>query len=143
MTKENFIKISKDYIALTKPKVILLLVVTAISGMFLGNGSAPSIILMLIVILGGTLASGGAGAINHFIDKDVDQMMKRTSNRPVASSRVSPKKALSFGIILTLLSFIVLYFGSNFLTAILAILGNIFLQLFFSGHHHIFGLLLC
>ena len=100
MTKENFIKISKDYIALTKPKVILLLVVTAISGMFLGNGSAPSIILMLIVILGGTLASGGAGAINHFIDKDVDQMMKRTSNRPVASSRVSPKKALSFGIIL-------------------------------------------
>ena len=126
MTKENFIKISKDYIALTKPKVILLLVVTAISGMFLGNGSAPSIILMLIVILGGTLASGGAGAINHFIDKDVDQMMKRTSNRPVASSRVSPKKALSFGIILTLLSFIVLYFGSNFLTAILAILGNVF-----------------
>lgn len=58
MTKENFIKISKDYIALTKPKVILLLVVTAISGMFLGNGSTPSIILMLIIILGGTLASG-------------------------------------------------------------------------------------
>ena len=74
MNKENFLKISKDYIALTKPKVISLLLVTAISGMFLANGSTPSLILIIIIIVGGTLASGGAGAINHFIDKDVDQL---------------------------------------------------------------------
>ena len=132
MNKENFLKISKDYIALTKPKVISLLLVTAISGMFLANGSTPSLILIIIIIVGGTLASGGAGAINHFIDKDVDQLMKRTSNRPVASNRVTPNKALSFGVFLTILSFIILYFGSNFLAAILAILGNVFYVFIYS-----------
>ena len=132
MNKNNILRISKDYIALTKPKVISLLLVTAITGMFLANGSTPPIILILIIILGGALASGGAGAINHFIDKDVDKLMKRTSNRPVASNRVPQKRALAFGITLTILSFIVLYFGSNFLTALLAISGNVFYVFIYS-----------
>ena len=83
----------KDYTTLTKPKVNLLLVITALSAIFLASENLPSIQVLIAVIVGGTFASGGAGAINHSIDKDIDNTMKRTSKRPVAGERISKLNA--------------------------------------------------
>ncbi len=95
MSIEQYIK---DYTTLTKPKVNLLLVITALSAIFLASNNLPSLQVLVAVIVGGTLASGGAGAINHSIDKEIDNTMKRTSKRPVAGDRISRTNALIFGI---------------------------------------------
>tara|TARA_E500000331_G_C17244967_1_gene708741 strand:+ start:1018 stop:1887 length:870 start_codon:yes stop_codon:yes gene_type:complete len=116
----------RDYTTLTKPKVNLLLVITALSAIFLASDNFPSIQVLLAVIVGGTFASGGAGAINHSIDKDIDNTMKRTSKRPVAGERISKLNALIFGIVLNVASFIILTILTNTLAAIMAISGTLF-----------------
>ena len=122
----------KDYTTLTKPKVNLLLVITALSAIFLASDNFPSIQVLIAVIIGGTLASGGAGAINHSIDKEIDNTMKRTSERPVAGDRISRFNALLFGIILNLASFLILTYLTNMLAAIMAISGTLFYVLIYS-----------
>mgnify|MGYP001273450558 FL=1 len=122
----------KDYTTLTKPKVNLLLVITALSAIFLASDSLPSISVLFAVIVGGTLASGGAGAINHSIDKDIDNTMKRTSKRPVAGERISKYNALLFGIILNVASFIILTYLTNILAALMAISGTLFYVIIYS-----------
>ena len=122
----------KDYTTLTKPKVNLLLVITALSAIFLASDNFPSIQVLIAVIIGGTLASGGAGAINHSIDKEIDNTMKRTSERPVAGERISRFNALLFGIVLNLLSFLVLTYLTNMLAAMMAISGTLFYVLIYS-----------
>ena len=122
----------KDYTTLTKPKVNLLLVITALSAIFLASDSLPSISVLFAVIVGGTLASGGAGAINHSIDKDIDNTMKRTSKRPVAGERISKSNALLFGIVLNVASFIILTYLTNILAALMAISGTLFYVLIYS-----------
>ena len=122
----------KDYTTLTKPKVNLLLVITALSAIFLASDSIPSISVLFAVIVGGTLASGGAGAINHSIDKDIDNTMKRTSKRPVAGERISKYNALLFGIILNVASFIILTYLTNILAALMAISGTLFYVIIYS-----------
>ena len=122
----------KDYTTLTKPKVNLLLVITALSAIFLASDSLPSINVLTAVIVGGTLASGGAGAINHSIDKDIDNTMKRTSKRPVAGERISKSNALLFGIVLNVASFIILAYLTNILAALMAISGTLFYVLIYS-----------
>ena len=122
----------KDYTTLTKPKVNLLLVITALSAIFLASNNLPSIQVLVAVVVGGTLASGGAGAINHSIDKDIDNTMKRTSKRPVAGDRISRTNALIFGIILNLLSFLILFLLTNILAAFMAISGTLFYILIYS-----------
>ena len=122
----------KDYTTLTKPKVNLLLVITALSAIFLASDSLPSISVLFAVIVGGTLASGGAGAINHSIDKDIDNTMKRTSKRPVAGERISSSNALLFGIVLNVASFIILTYLTNILAALMAISGTLFYVLIYS-----------
>lgn len=122
----------KDYTTLTKPKVNLLLVITALSAIFLASNNLPSIQVLVAVVIGGTLASGGAGAINHSIDKDIDNTMKRTSKRPVAGDRISRTNALIFGIILNLLSFLILFLLTNILAAFMAISGTLFYILIYS-----------
>ncbi len=122
----------KDYTTLTKPKVNLLLVITALSAIFLASDNLPSVQVLIAVIVGGTLASGGAGAINHSIDKDIDNAMKRTSERPVAGERISRSNALLFGIMLNLASFMILTFLTNVLAAIMAISGTLFYVLIYS-----------
>jgi len=124
--------IIKDYTTLTKPKVNLLLVLTALSAIFLASDGIPSLQVLIAVVVGGTLASGGAGAINHSIDKDIDEQMKRTSKRPVAGERISKLSALIFGIGLTVLSFIILYFFTNLLAALMALSGNLFYVLIYT-----------
>ena len=122
----------KDYTTLTKPKVNLLLVITALSAIFLASDTFPSIQVLIAVIIGGTLASGGAGAINHSIDKEIDNTMKRTSERPVAGERISRFNALLFGIVLNLASFIILTYLTNMLAAMMAISGTLFYVLIYS-----------
>ena len=122
----------KDYTTLTKPKVNLLLVITALSAIFLASENFPSIQVLIAVIVGGTFASGGAGAINHSIDKDIDNTMKRTSKRPVAGERISKLNALIFGILLNVASFTILTALTNVLAAIMAISGTLFYVIIYS-----------
>ncbi|HEY1594738.1 MAG TPA: heme o synthase [Thermoleophilaceae bacterium] len=110
-----------DYVDMTKPKVQSLLLFTTVTTMYVAG--TPSIGLVLITCLGGALASGGAGAINHYIDRDIDARMTRTANRPVPSGRVKPWAALTYGIVLGVCSFALLATTVNVLAASLALSG--------------------
>ena len=79
-----------DYLALTKPPIISLLLVTAIGGMFLAARGVPDLLTLLLVCAGGALGAGGANAINHYMDQDIDALMSRTAQRPVPGNRVRP-----------------------------------------------------
>ena len=121
-----------DYVALTKPRVMSLLLVTAFGGMVLAAEGLPGAGLIATVILGGALASGGASALNHWLDRDIDRLMARTATRPVASERVSGKQALVFGLILNVLAFALLWWGANLLAALLAMGGSVFYVLVYT-----------
>ena len=121
-----------DYVALTKPKVMSLLLVTAFGGMVLAAERLPGAGLIATVILGGALASGGASALNHWLDRDIDRLMARTATRPVASERVSGRQALVFGLILNVLAFALLWSGANLLAALLAMGGSVFYVLVYT-----------
>ena len=126
-------RVASDYIAMTKPPIVLLLLVTAIGGMFLAANGAPSISIVLLVCAGGALGAGGANALNHYLDKDIDEVMSRTSQRPVASRRISPGKALGFGIILNLVAFLVLATWVNLLAAALTLAATLFYVFVYTG----------
>ena len=115
----------RGYIALTKPKIIILLLITALGGLFLAAEGIPSIWITLIVLIGGSLGAGGANAINHYLDRDIDEKMGRTKNRPIVSGQVTPTPALLFGISLTILAFMILWQGANLLSAILTIVATL------------------
>ena len=116
----------RDYITLTKPRVISLLLVTALGGMFLATKGVPQLSLVLVVLGGGLLASGGANALNHFMDRDLDELMTRTRNRPVVRGTVSPRSAMIFGIVLNIIAFVVLSAGANLLSALLTLSATLF-----------------
>ncbi|UGS37647.1 heme o synthase [Capillimicrobium parvum] len=110
-----------DYVALTKPKVQSLLLLTTVAAMEVAG--EPSIGLILATCLGGYLSAGGAGAVNHWYDRDLDRAMARTAHRPVASGRVSPRAALTFGLTLAALSVVWLALVVNPLAAGLSFCG--------------------
>ncbi len=110
----------RAYLALTKPRIIELLLVTTVPTMVLAQRGIPSIWLIGAVMLGGTLAAGGANAINMYIDRDIDEVMRRTRNRPLPRHAVSPRRALAFGIGLSVVSFAWLWVTVNLLSALLA-----------------------
>lgn len=114
------------YITLTKPKIILLLLVTALGGLFLAAEGIPELWLSVTVLLGGSLAAGGANSINHYLDRDIDAKMTRTSNRPVATGSIKPIYALSFGILLNVVAFSLLWEFANLISAILVISATLF-----------------
>jgi heme o synthase len=114
-------RVVSDYLEMTKPKVQSLLLFTTITTMLVAGD--PSLGLVALTCLGGALSAGGAGAINHALDRDLDRMMKRTADRPVASGRVSPQAAIAFGVLLGCASFALLTFGVNLLAAALALSG--------------------
>ncbi len=114
-------QIVADYFALTKPKVQSLLLFTTVSAMFIAG--TPSAWLVLATVVGGYLSAGGSGAINHWYDRDIDIQMSRTADRPVASGRVSPRAALTFGLVLGVTSVIWLAVLVNPLAAGLSMLG--------------------
>ena len=118
---------ARDYVTLTKPRIMTLLLLTGAAGMFVGAGGAPPSGLLGVTMLGLALACGGASALNHVLDRDIDRLMgPRTRSRPVASGRVSPEQALEFGLVLSALSFALLASAVNVLTATLALVGNVF-----------------
>jgi len=113
----------RDYLALTKPRIIVLLLITTVTTMFVADPSGPSLAVILWTMLGGYLAAGGAGAINHFVDRDRDARMARTCDRPLVTGRIEPRRGLMFGIGLAIASVLVLALAVNHLAALLALSG--------------------
>jgi protoheme IX farnesyltransferase len=108
------------YVALTKPRIIELLLITTIPTMVLAQRGWPSPELMAVTLVGGTLAAGGANAINMYVDRDIDALMERTRNRPLVTGAVEPGSALVFALVLEVVAFAVLWWGANLLSAALA-----------------------
>ena len=117
----------RDYVTLTKPRIMSLLLLTGLCGMFAGAEGVPPLWLVGVTMLGLGLACGGASALNHVLDADIDRLMgKRTRSRPVAAGRIPAPYALEFGLALSAFSFVLLAGLVNVLTAALALLGNLF-----------------
>ena len=117
----------RDYVALTKPRIMSLLLVTGFCGMIAGARGWPGSERTGAAMLGLALACGGASALNHVLDADIDPLMgERTKSRPVASGRVPASRALEFGLALSAFSFVLLASAVNVLTAVLALVGNLF-----------------
>jgi protoheme IX farnesyltransferase len=111
----------KGYISLTKPRVMELLLVTTIPVMILAEGGIPDLWLVVATVIGGALSAGSAGAFNCYIDRDIDKVMKRTSNRPLVTGVLTPREALVFSWVLAVLSTVWLYVTTNPLTAALSV----------------------
>jgi protoheme IX farnesyltransferase len=123
----------RDYVTLTKPRIMSLLLVTGFCGMIAGARGWPGTSTALAGMFGLALACGGASALNHVLDRDIDPLMgERTKRRPVASGRVSPSRALEFGLALSAFSFVLLASMVNVLTAVLALVGNLFYVLVYT-----------
>ncbi len=124
--KESFLQVIKNYAALTKPRIIELLLVTTIPTMFLASGGWPNWMLVLNTFIGGALAAGGANALNNVVDRDIDALMTRTAHRPLVTGKVSVRGAVALGISLSLLSVIWLQSSVNTLSAFLAASAIVF-----------------
>ena len=117
----------RDYVTLTKPRVMSLLLLTGGAAIFVGARGLPGWSVFALTMAGLALACGGAAALNHYLDRDIDQLMgERTATRPVASGRLAPELALEFGVALSALSFVLLDSLVNLPTALLALGGNLF-----------------
>lgn len=114
------------YVALTKPRIIELLLVTTVPTMVVADQGIPSIWLMVATVIGGTLAAGGANAINMYVDRDIDALMKRTQNRPLVTGLIEPVHALVFAVGLEAIAFIWLWSLVNLLSAVLAVSACLF-----------------
>jgi heme o synthase len=114
------------YVALTKPRIIELLLVTTLPTMIVARRGIPSLWLMVATLLGGTFAAGGANAINMFVDRDIDKVMHRTRNRPLVTGAMAPRSALIFAVSLEVLAFAELWAWVNPLSAVLAVSATLF-----------------
>jgi protoheme IX farnesyltransferase len=125
----------RDYVTLTKPRIMSLLLVTGACGMVVGARGWPGTVRFCVSMLGLALACGGASALNHLLDRDIDRLMgKRTDGRPVAAGRLTPPRALEFGLALSACSFTLLAASVNVLTAFLALAGNAFYVLVYTAY---------
>lgn len=116
----------RAYLALTKPRVIELLLVTTLPTMIFAHGGFPSLGLVLATMVGGALAAGSAGAFNCYLDRDIDKVMHRTVNRPLVTGEVSPREALIFAWALGVASVVILWVGANPLAAGLGVAAIFF-----------------
>jgi len=114
------------YFQLTKPRVVELLLVTTVPAMILAAGELPSVSLIVAVLVGGALAAGGANTINCWIERDRDQIMRRTAHRPLPSGQIAPTRALVFGLVLELAAFALLWGTVNLLSSLLAVGATLF-----------------
>ena len=115
-----------SYVRLTKPRIIELLLITTVPAMVLAARGWPGTVLVVTTLAGGTLSAGGANAINNYHDRDIDELMRRTSARPLPMAEVTPAAALRFGTLLGILGFVVLWASSNLLAAALSTLALLF-----------------
>jgi protoheme IX farnesyltransferase len=125
-TRRPFGVTAGAYVRLTKPRVIELLLVTAVPPMVLAHGGVPSWRLVAAVVVGGALAAGGANTINCWVERDRDQLMRRTSGRPLPQGEIAPSRALAFGIILNVVAFVLLAGIANLLAASIALAATLF-----------------
>ena len=114
------------YVALTKPRIIELLLITTVPTMVVAERGLPSLWLMVCTVLGGTFAAGGANAINMYVDRDIDALMERTKNRPLVTGAMEPRAALTFAICLEVFAFLFLWTTVNLLSAALAVAACLF-----------------
>ncbi len=114
------------YVALTKPRIIELLLVTTLPTMIVAQRGLPSIWLMVATLAGGALAAGGANAINMYVDRDIDKVMHRTQKRPLVTGAIAPRNALVFAIALEVVAFVELWLLVNPLSAVLAVSATLF-----------------
>ncbi|WP_018135218.1 heme o synthase [Acaricomes phytoseiuli] len=117
--RARFAAKTKAYIALTKPRVIELLLVTTLPTMIFAGRAFPELGLIFATMIGGALAAGSAGAFNCYLDRDIDKVMDRTANRPLVTGAVTPREALIFAWVLGFLAIAILWFGANPLAGIL------------------------
>ena len=122
----------RDYVTLTKPRIMSLLLLTGAAGMFVGAQGVPPLGTFAVTMAGLALACGGSSALNHVLDRDLDRLMRRTGHRPVAEDRVTPERALEFGLTLMAFSFVLLASLVNVLTAALALVGGLFYVLVYT-----------
>jgi protoheme IX farnesyltransferase len=122
----------KDFFTLTKPLIVLLLLLTTFAGLAAGGRQWPEPSLLLWTMVGGALAAGGASALNQYIDRELDRKMQRTSRRPLAEGRLTAAEGLAFGLILCLASYYVMAGFVNLLAALLSLSGIIYYVLFYS-----------
>ena len=123
----------RDYVTLTKPRIMSLLLLTGAAGAFVGAAGVPAWDVFTLTMIGLALACGGASALNHYLDRDIDKLMgSRTASRPVASGRVPAERALEFGLALSAFSFVLLDSLVNLPTALLALAGNLFYVLVYT-----------
>jgi protoheme IX farnesyltransferase len=115
-----------DYLSLTKPRILLLLLITELGAMIAAARGWPGTSLTLAALAGGALSAGGAAAVNCWFDRDIDAVMARTCTRPVPSGRIQPASALTFGVVLAALGFFLLAMTTNLLAALLALGGGLF-----------------
>ena len=116
----------RDYLTLTKPKVISLLLFTAVCPMFIAARGLPHWLPLLGVLVGGYMATGGAGVFNMVLDRDIDGQMRRTAKRPLVTGVISVRSAIIFGLLLSVGSFLILWLTANLLTALLAWFGLLY-----------------
>jgi protoheme IX farnesyltransferase len=129
---ENWLEVVKSYYQLTKPRIIPLLLITTAASMLIAAEGTVDPILLLITLLGGTLAAASAQVLNCIYDRDIDYAMLRTRKRPIPSGKVQPRHALIFAIILGILSFTLLAVFVNLLAALLAMSGIVFYMLVYT-----------
>lgn len=122
----------QDYLLLTKPWIVLLLLVTTFCAMVAGAGRIPEAELVALTLLGGALTAGGAGAVNQVLDRTVDSRMTRTSRRPLPAGRVSSTAATRFGIALSVCGLVILALGVNLLSAALSLVGFLYYVVLYS-----------
>ena len=128
----QFVSVVKAYVALTKPRIIELLLVTTVPAMMLAARGLPSVGLLTATLVGGTLAAGSANAMNCYYDRDIDAIMMRTKDRPLNHSLISPRSALVFGFVLGGLSLVLLWLTTNALSAALALAAIAFYVLVYT-----------
>ncbi|HWE63374.1 MAG TPA: heme o synthase [Chloroflexota bacterium] len=124
-------QIAGDYVTLMKPRIMVLLLITTLASVLIAASTRhishlETLRLVLLTLLGGALASGGASALNHYFDRDIDGLMTRTRKRPLPAGRLQPSQALIFGLLLSVLSVVVFTVWVNTLSALLALGGNLF-----------------
>ncbi|WP_442935272.1 heme o synthase [Micromonospora sp. CPCC 206061] len=122
----------KAYVALTKPRIVELLLVTTVPAMMLAAGGLPSLWLVAVVLVGGSLAAGAANALNCYIDRDIDQVMKRTSRRPLPAHRVAPRSALVFGLVLGVVSVALMAAFTNWLATGLTLAAIVYYDVIYT-----------
>lgn len=131
-SSRQWLTLARDLLLLTKPVVVLLLLVTTYAGMVIGAQAWPEAMLTFWTLLGGFMAAGGSGAINQYIDRFDDEKMQRTQKRPIPAGRLTPGEGLAFGVLLTLSSFYLMVAFVNLIAALLTLAGIIYYVLIYS-----------